>query len=143
MNILLSIHPEYVDAILSGRKLYEFRRRRFKTPPRAVVIYATAPVSRVVGWFSVEETIVSSADSIWEVCGADGGIARAAFDKYYAGAEQAVALKVGSVFALPHPVTLESLSSDLKPPQSYQILSDECFSRMREISGAHALQSLA
>ena len=49
MNAILSIKPEYVAEIKAGRKRFEFRKAIFKEPVGKVYIYASAPVSMVVG----------------------------------------------------------------------------------------------
>ena len=42
MKALLSIKPEFVNEILTGRKKYEYRKRIFKQDIEAVVIYASS-----------------------------------------------------------------------------------------------------
>ena len=49
---LLSIHPVYAQGIIDGRKTVEFRRRAFGKSVTHVVVYATAPVRKVVGAFT-------------------------------------------------------------------------------------------
>ena len=44
-KILISIKPEYVKRILSGEKMYEYRKR-VPADVKTVVIYATAPVKK-------------------------------------------------------------------------------------------------
>ena len=49
VKALLSVKPEYAEKILSGEKIYEFRRRIFKRKDVDIlVIYATRPQCRVV-----------------------------------------------------------------------------------------------
>ena len=52
MRILLSIKPEYVEQIERHTKLFEFRKRKFKNVPSEILIYASAPVKKIVGSFS-------------------------------------------------------------------------------------------
>ena len=48
-KILISINPEYVNEILSGRKKYEYRKVKAKKDNvDKMIIYATAPVMKVV-----------------------------------------------------------------------------------------------
>lgn len=42
---LLSIKPEYVDKIFSGKKGYEHRKAIFKQDIKTIVVYSTQPVS--------------------------------------------------------------------------------------------------
>ena len=58
--VLLSIKPEYVDAIFAGSKHYEFRRRIFANRDiERIIVYASSPVQRVVGEFEIDEIIES------------------------------------------------------------------------------------
>ena len=50
---LLSIRPEYAEAIFAGRKTVEFRRAPLADDVSVVVVYVTQPVGRVIGWFTV------------------------------------------------------------------------------------------
>src|SRR5213594_2461003 len=65
IRALLSIKPEFVEAILRGEKRYEFRRSIFKRPIDVVVIYATVPVRRVVAEFHVESILRDSPQRLW------------------------------------------------------------------------------
>ena len=47
-KILISIKPKYVQDILLGKKLYEYRKR-LPSDVDAAIIYATAPVKKIVG----------------------------------------------------------------------------------------------
>lgn len=77
MKVMLSIKPEYVERILSGEKRYEFRRRVFKrTDVDTIVIYETAPVSKVVAEAHIDEIIAGTAWDVWDRTGQQGGISR-------------------------------------------------------------------
>ena len=54
MNVILSIRPRYADAIMRGEKKYEYRRSLFKRKNVSrAFIYATSPVKRIIGCFSI------------------------------------------------------------------------------------------
>ena len=56
MKVLLSIKPEFVEKIFDGSKKYEYRKVLPKrTDISVIVIYASAPVQRVVGEFRINE----------------------------------------------------------------------------------------
>ena len=60
MKVLLSIKPEFVEKIFAGTKKYEFRKSLFKkSGVKYVVIYASAPIKRVVGEFEIDDTEVA------------------------------------------------------------------------------------
>ena len=50
-NVILSIKPEFVAEIKAGRKCFEFRKTIFKEKVEKVYIYASTPISKVVGEF--------------------------------------------------------------------------------------------
>lgn len=60
MNALLSIKPEFVEKIFSGEKRFEFRKSAFRQDISCVIVYATAPVCRIVGEFEVEDVLQAS-----------------------------------------------------------------------------------
>ena len=94
---ILSIRPEYAEAILDGSKLVEFRRVSFRRWITHALIYATAPVSRVVGAFSVKAVHRGSPDEIWEQFGEVGGISLRTFRSYYEGSSTAIAIEIAEV----------------------------------------------
>lgn len=124
MSILLSIKPRFADAILSGAKRFEFRRRGFAQQPDAVAIYATAPEGRIVGWFTVESVIEASPEDLWRDCGAEGGIDAEDFFAYFEGCERGIALEVGEVVQLTDPIAPGDLPKAHRPPQSFVHLDD-------------------
>ena len=59
MKVLLSIKPEFVERIFDGSKKYEYRKMLFKRNDiNVVVIYASAPVKRVVGEFRIKDILL-------------------------------------------------------------------------------------
>lgn len=121
--VLLSIHPEYAEAILDGTKQVEFRKSPFPRDLTHVVIYATAPVQKVVGWFQVDSTEEASPARLWRKYRAVGGIERSRFATYYAGRDRAVALLVSGAERFAEGIPLSVLADDLVPPQNYRYLN--------------------
>lgn len=79
---LLSIHPRHANAILRGEKLVELRRTSVAADVAQVLIYATAPVQAVVGWFDVDGVDADSKTGIWDAHGAVAGVTRQEFRDY-------------------------------------------------------------
>lgn len=131
---LLSIHPRFVEEILSGRKRVEFRRSRFKNEPSYVVIYATEPVAKIVGFFEVEKIRVARPNTIWKQYRDVGGISKKDFSAYYEGAAEAVAIEIREVHQLPSHLPLARLLPGTKPPQSFRYLGHESVQRLRALS---------
>lgn len=117
--VLMSIKPHWADAIMRGRKRVEFRRAGFSRPISHVVVYATSPVQRVIGYFEVAGVTKATPLALWNLFSAVGEIEFDAFWRYYAGAEDGVAIGVGDVFQLSEPLELDAVVPAAVPPQSY------------------------
>ena len=124
---LMPIHPRYANAILDGTKGVEFRKRRLAPDIRRVFIYSTSPVSRVVGEFVIEETVVGSPDDIWQAYGHTGEISEPEFHKYFEGRDTAVAFTVARTQRFRKPLALADLSPRQAVPQSTIYLAADAF----------------
>jgi len=118
---LLSVKPHYANAILNGKKKVEFRKRKFGRAVSHVVIYATAPIMRIVGWFKVGLLHELSPENLWRKFSTVGGISRDDFRAYYSGVSSGVAIDVTAAQPLRKPLALTRISSS-PPPQSYSYL---------------------
>ncbi len=139
---LLSIKPIYANAILDGRKTVEFRKRPFKRPVSHVVIYATTPIQRVVGWFQTKHFEQMSPSALWNRFASVGGISKEQFDVYYNGSESGVAIHVEKPRRLANPVPLKR-TKVAAAPQSYTYLSASVFSRLAACHNARPPKRLA
>ncbi len=127
---LMSIHPRYAEAILSGRKQAEFRKRPLAADIDVVLMYATAPVSAIVGWFTVRDTVRTAPDDIWRRLHAVGEICWPDFADYYAGRDEGVALLIGRVGRLEKPVALSAIRPALATPQSFNYISRDVLAQI-------------
>lgn len=118
-RVLLSIHPEYANAIFNGEKGYEFRRVLFKEDVEEVLVYATMPIARVIGSFEIAEIYEDAPKALWLKTRAVAGVTKEKFDIYFNGRTKAFAIKVRDPkrFAVPQPLS-KYLSSNI-PPQSF------------------------
>lgn len=121
---LLSIHPRHAEAILCQLKQVEFRRVRFSSEVSHIVIYSTAPVQRVVGWFQVGEIVVGPPEDLWCRFAEVSGLDQAEFDRYFANSEQGVAIRVEAPIRLGKPLEIKDLGILSSPPQSFCYLSE-------------------
>jgi predicted transcriptional regulator len=137
---LLSIHPIYAEAILSGKKVVEFRKVKFANPVKRIYLYATKPVGRIVASMEVKQISTGSPSLVWRHFGLQGGVDAATFWEYYDGTTQAVVICIGQVRKLRNPVSPTSVHSDLVPSQNYVYLSDDVVAK---IDHAGARESLA
>ena len=98
MLVLLSIKPIHVANIMSGTKIFEFRRRVFaRRDIRTVLIYCTMPVGRLVGEFDIVDTLQDEPERLWLRTQQGSGISKEYFDEYFGGRERAFALQIGKV----------------------------------------------
>jgi len=98
MKVLLSIKPKYAEMILNGEKHYEFRRTIFKEPSvTKIVIYASSPISRVIGEFEVDYILSLSPTKLWKKTMKYSGIDKKFYDSYFVGKDVGHAIKVKNV----------------------------------------------
>jgi len=123
----MSLRPSFWNLLQFGEKTVELRRRGpALAAPFRVVVYASAPVSAVVGTFVVTEATESDTETLWASLGGKTGIARPAFEAYFAGATKPMALHISDVEPLSTAVPLAALRTVLGrgwPPQSYRYIS--------------------
>ncbi|SRR6266851_8286310 len=95
MKVLLSVKPEHAERIFNGSKKFEFRKAIFKQAPvTTVVVYATLPVGKVIGEFTIAGIIANRPSAVWEQTKKHSGISREFFDKYFMGRHRAFAIQV-------------------------------------------------
>lgn len=136
--MLLPIHPQYAEAILAGTKTVEFRRRVVPDDVTDVVMYATAPMQRIVGAFEIARVVTATPAQAWHRFRNAGGIGQAAFDSYFAGAEQAFVIEIHNPRWFSSSFGLSDVDEDLRPPQSYQYLKDHQLRRTRQLAARGA-----
>lgn len=119
---LVSIHPQYAEAILEGTKRVEFRRSAYPTA-RYVAIYATAPVQRIIGWCEIDQVERASPRELWRRWAHLGAVDGDSFRRYYEDCSLGTALHISRTTRLNQPVSLGDFSEGLRPPQSYRYLA--------------------
>ena len=128
--VLLPIKPRYARPIMSGKKLVEFRKNAFARRPSHVVVYASTPVRKVLGYFEVSAVDVDAVDALWDKYSHVGGVPAAEFGRYYAGRERGVAVSVGRIVHAATPAALADLGLDGRPPQNYAYVDSEVLDRV-------------
>lgn len=122
MPVLLSIKPEFVTKIFSNEKQYEFRKVIFKNKQvKDVVIYASSPVSKVVGEFKIDKIIEDTPDKVWKLTKDKAGITKSYFDNYFKGKQVAYAIKIKQATQYDKPIDLQDLGIK-RAPQSFMYL---------------------
>lgn len=114
-KMLLSIKPEYVDKIVAGTKKYEFRKFLCHEGIDTIVIYATAPVKKVVGEIALLDIIEGDVEHVWRKTRDFGGILEKDYKAYYEGRKVAIAYQLGEVTLYDEPMELKDLGLDYVP----------------------------
>ena len=115
-KILISIKPEYVNEILSGRKKYEYRKVKAKKENvDKMIIYATAPIMKVVAEIEILKILEDTPDLIWENTKEYSGINKVFYDKYYENRNIAIAYQLGKIEKYNKPKELSDLGVSYSP----------------------------
>jgi len=100
-TILLPIKPKYATKILNGEKNIEFRKSFPKEDVDKIVIYATAPISRIIGEVEVIEEHTEKNISLLSYYLLNKafkiGITEDEFNKYYKNKSFVYYYKLGEV----------------------------------------------
>lgn len=116
MKALLSIKPEYVKKIFSGEKRYEFRKVIFKNKNvNGVVIYASSPISKVVGEFTVDHIIEDTPQTIWNRTKDVSGVDESFFYNYFKGRDKGYAIKLKKIKKYEDPFSLDKIGIKYAP----------------------------
>ncbi|HJA56682.1 MAG TPA: ASCH domain-containing protein [Candidatus Bacteroides intestinigallinarum] len=122
MKVLLSIKPEFAYKIFDGTKKYEFRKSIFKrTDVRKIIVYASAPIKKVIGEFTIEDILNDEVDLIWEQTYQHSGITRSFYQSYFENKEKAYAIKIGQTTRYERTKNLSDYNI-LVAPQSFVYL---------------------
>jgi predicted transcriptional regulator len=122
-KILLSIKPHFAERIFTGTKHYEFRRVLFRaTTIKTVVVYASSPIQRVIGEFTVGGILALSTQRLWKETRRHAGIEKRDFDSYFNGRKTGYAIKVSQPMRYHQPKRLNHICDYDRPPQSFRYL---------------------
>jgi predicted transcriptional regulator len=138
----MAIQPRFSQAILAGEKKVEFRKRRLASDITTVLIYESAPTQRIVGRFTIADTVEGRPAELWRRFGAVGGIPRREFLEYYSGNTRAVGFVVGDVQRYHRPVALPALTVCPAVPQSFAYLPAAIVREISNLQPATAASSL-
>lgn len=120
-QMLLSINPQYVQSIINGSKLYEYRKFRCRDDVDKIIIYATAPQKQVVGEAEIDEILEDDPSTVWDRTKDYSGISSSFYQEYYKGKEKAVAYHLKNLHIYDKPKTLADIGVS-RAPQSFQYI---------------------
>ncbi len=119
MKVLLSIKPEFANKIFDGSKKYEFRRSLFKDKSvTKVIVYASAPISRVIGEFDIDKVIKKEVHELWDDTKEHSGITKEFYLSYFKGKNEGFAIKVKQARKYEEDFCIKEKFGK-KPPQSF------------------------
>ncbi len=119
MKVLLSIKPEFANKIFDGTKKFEFRRSVFKNKDvKKIIVYASAPISRVIGEFDIDIVIKKNIHELWDDTEEFSGITKEFYLSYFEGKEEGFAIKVKEARKYDENFSIEERYGK-KPPQSF------------------------
>lgn len=119
MKVILSIKPKYASKILEGKKTYELRKTIFKnTEIKTVLIYASAPISKIIGEFQIEKIVHLELDELWNVVKEKAEVDKDFFDEYFDSKEKGYAISIKNVKKYKINIDI-SEEYGLKAPQSF------------------------
>lgn len=128
---LLSIYPRYANKILSGEKRLEFRKSWAANDVAAFVIYATAPIQKIVGIARIKKVHQGSATALWKLAREmGGGVSRRVLYDYFRDKREGFAIEIESVLPCSNPLDPEKFLPSFNPPQSFTYLDRVAFKRI-------------
>lgn len=122
-RIVLAIKPEYAEKILNNEKWFEYRRKIPNRHVSQIVIYETAPVSKIVGEVDVIKVLENSPYELYKRTEEHSGISLDNYIKYFEGAETAYAYFLNRPTRFTEPISIEEYGLN-GVPQSYVYLED-------------------
>jgi predicted transcriptional regulator len=121
MNVILSIRPTFCQSIFEGKKVYEYRKKVFKrTDIDKVYIYASKPICKIVGYFTIAAMIEDSPNNMWKMTHEGSGITKEYFDAYFSGCDMAHAIKIDEVIKFDTPIDPKKVIKNFIAPQNYR-----------------------
>ena len=118
-KVILAIKPEYVEKIFNQTKKYEYRKVMFNPDYKTVYVYASKPVSRIVGSFTVGNLLEGTPSSVWRKTSKEGGVTRQHFNEYFKDHDKAYAIQIKKPKLFKRPIEPESVIKDFRAPQNF------------------------
>lgn len=122
-TIILSIHPNHIEKILSGDKRYEYRKR-IPQDINYIIVYATAPTKKVVAIIEIDMVIKDTPQNIWDVTQSESGVSYEFFMNYFNGVSTAYAIKFRNIYRLSTPIDITAIDGVKSAPQAYIYVND-------------------
>lgn len=123
-TIIISIHPVFVEKILSGEKKYEFRKY-FPAGVRYMLVYTTSPVKKITALIEIDTVLCDTPRNIWSKTRKQAGITKRFYDTYFKDKGMAYAARLKKARVLNNPLQISDLKGIKAAPQSYIYLKEQ------------------
>lgn len=125
---LFSIKPQYSNKIFNKEKLVEFRRQNVNVKNNEIcLIYTTAPVKQITGYFIVKEKLRLPLNQLWQQTKKIGGITQKVFFDYFKGCEFGTAIIFKLVRNFRKSIKIFEIFPEFNAPQSYYTLDNDLY----------------
>lgn len=105
--------------IFKGEKRYEFRKAIFKqTGIKHIIVYASAPISKVIGEFEIEDILCDDPGSLWLKTYQFAGVDEDYFNEYFSERAKGYAIKIKKAKLYQDHICIRD-HFGLFPPQSF------------------------
>ena len=128
----MPIKPVHVEKILTKEKLYEYRKTTFNKSLRHIIIYASAPIKKIVGLAEVGEIQIAAPTVLWERTKHAAGITRKQYREYFKNAKQACAIEIKNLYPLNKLISPNEINNEFKVPQSFSYVDETFYNKVSE-----------
>lgn len=122
MKVLLSIKPQFAEAIFEGKKKFEYRKIIFKKDIKIIQVYVTKPIGKIVGEFEIEIILKDNPISLWNQTKKYSGVKKEFYMQYFHGKEIGYAIKIKNVKRYNEPLCPYMIHSNFVAPQSFKYI---------------------
>jgi len=129
-SLLISIKPDYAEKIFHKKKTVEIRKKfSQKWIGHKAAVYASHPISGVIGDVKIENVIQDSPENIWNMYENEIGCTKEQFNNYIGCVDYIYAIQLSEINAYSQVLTLKDMTgisrTKLSPPQTYTYLEAE------------------
>lgn len=120
MNVILSIKPDFANAIFAGKKKVEFRKTLFKKDVEKIFVYSSSPIKKIIGYFTFNDIVEKPPQQLWEQFHEVGAIDEESFFKYFENRETGFSICIDNIEKFPEELDPYEEIKGFVPPQSFR-----------------------
>lgn len=135
-DIMISIHPEYIQKILTGEKTIELRTRLIRVAPQTKIwIYSTLPQGAIVATAAFDAIYAMTPSDAWINYSHDLCLTPENYRKYTQTRDMVYLFKLVNIKQLCNSVSLNELRSvysAFQPPQFFMYITNSSIMKLLE-----------